>query len=343
VTHSGLLSLARRRRCLGIHARPVLEFCDPIKSRWAFEATVYTSSRSKGFVGYGDADPSNVSPLVQGAEMRVAETRAVNRALRKAYGIGICSAEEIGSFGESRQSSPESQKLPVQPTSGNYGGPKVRDRLCQIIRQRQLDPTLVKAYATDFCGTKTLREATREQVENFVRAPGRLGGKRQKCPALPTQQLFPDQGRCRVKRRIECLHDADRSATDPISDGLFLVRVDRAQYRWHAQKPYCLLRLTVLEPKPVAGRSVTGRVYCTPKALWKLSWFLRDFGYDTELLGRDEIDEKALVGLRGVVKISHIVMNGTSLLNLDGFAPASQWDELSVAPPANVSGSRVPS
>jgi hypothetical protein len=26
----------------------------------------------------------------------------------------------------------------------------------------------VKAYAVDFCGTKTLRDATREQVENFV-------------------------------------------------------------------------------------------------------------------------------------------------------------------------------
>ena len=31
-----------------------------------------------------------------------------------------------------------------------------------------LDAALVKAYATDFCGTKTLREASREQVENFV-------------------------------------------------------------------------------------------------------------------------------------------------------------------------------
>jgi hypothetical protein len=144
-----------------------------------------------------------------------------------------------------------------------------------------------------------------------------------------------------VKRRIQGLHDADRSAIDPMPDGLFLVRVDRAQYRWHAQKPYYLFRFTVLEPKPVAGRSVTGRVYCTPKALWKLSWFLRDFGYDTGLLGRDEIDEKALVGLRGVIKISHNVMNGTSLLNLDGFAPASQWGELSAAPPANVGGSRV--
>jgi len=130
---------------------------------------VYKSKTCRGFVGYGDADPSNVSSLVHGAEMRVAETRAVNRALRKAYGIGICSVEEIGSFAESPQSSREVKKISPQPANGNYGGPKVRDRLCQIIRQHQLDPNLVKAYATDFCGTKTLREATREQVENFVK------------------------------------------------------------------------------------------------------------------------------------------------------------------------------
>jgi len=145
----------------------VPEFSDIPTQRWAFEATVYKSQTCRGFVGYGDADPSNVSSLVQGAEMRVAETRAVNRALRKAYGIGICSIEEIGSFVEP-QWPRESKKLPPQPANGNYGGPKVRDRLCQIIRKHQLDATLVKSYATDFCGVKSLREATREQVENFV-------------------------------------------------------------------------------------------------------------------------------------------------------------------------------
>jgi hypothetical protein len=101
--------------------------------------------------------------------MRVAETRAVNRALRKAYGIGICSVEEIGAFAQPSQSSPEPKKLPPQPANGNgQGSPKVRDRLCQIIRQHQLDPNLVKAYATDFCAVKALRDATREQIENFV-------------------------------------------------------------------------------------------------------------------------------------------------------------------------------
>jgi hypothetical protein len=87
--------------------------------------------------------------------------------LRKAYGIGICSVEELGSAAESRLSSLQSKK-PAQPVNGNYSGPKLRDRLCQIIRQHQLNPNLVKAYATDFCGTKTLRKGTREQVESFV-------------------------------------------------------------------------------------------------------------------------------------------------------------------------------
>jgi len=164
VTHTGLIRLARHNRCAGIHVRPVPEFSDPATQRWAFKATVYKSKACRGFVGYGDADPSNVSSLVRGAEMRVAETRAVNRALRKAYGIGICSVEEIGTIPT------PIEKLPPQKANGNGNGagPKVRDRLCQIIRQHQLDPNLVKAYATDFCGTKTLREATREQVENFV-------------------------------------------------------------------------------------------------------------------------------------------------------------------------------
>jgi hypothetical protein len=168
VTHTGLLRLAYRRRCAGIRVLPVMAFCNPGTGHWAFKATVLRSRACKGFVGYGDADPSNVSSLVHGAEMRVAETRAVNRALRKAYGIGICSVEEIGSFTEPQQSSRESKKLPQQPANGNHSNPKVRDRLCQIIRQHQLDPDLVKAYATDFCGVKALREATREQVEMFV-------------------------------------------------------------------------------------------------------------------------------------------------------------------------------
>lgn len=169
VTHTGLLRLARRNRCAGIDVRPMTKFCDLIASRWAFKATVYKSKACNGFVGYGDADPSNVSPLVRGAEMRVAETRAVNRALRKAYGIGICSVEELGSFSGPLPAA--AQKQPVrrpEPTNGNGHHP-LRDRLCLLIRQYQLDPALVKAYAADYCDVAELREASRQQVATFIR------------------------------------------------------------------------------------------------------------------------------------------------------------------------------
>ena len=132
-----------------------------------------------------------------------------------------------------------------------------------------------------------------------------------------------------MKRQITGLHAADRCAADQIPDGVFLVRVQRVQFRRQAQKPYYTLALAILEPSRFAGHILSSRLYCSPKALWKLNWFLRDFGYDTELLGRDEVDETQLVGLKGVVKISHIVCNGTSLLRLDGFAPAGRWEELS--------------
>jgi hypothetical protein len=167
VTHSGLLGVALRKHCCGITTELAEVASDPAHGRWVFRATVL-KSEAESFVGYGDADPSNVSPLVHGAELRIAETRAVNRALRKAYGIGICSVEEIGTFAQTSPPSGEQTRLPVQPANRNYGGRTVRDHLCQIIRQHQLDPTLVKAYAADFSGVKTLREATRAQVENFV-------------------------------------------------------------------------------------------------------------------------------------------------------------------------------
>ena len=171
VTHSGLISLAFRQGCNGISTSVVRRYSEVGSRSWTFRATVYKRNAKRGFVGYGDADPSNVSPLVHGAEMRVAETRAVNRALRKAYGIGICSVEELGNQRCDQMPQRDVRKLPpekVDTSNSNGNGARLRDRLCQIIRKHELDGELVKVYATDFWGTKTLREAKREQVEAFI-------------------------------------------------------------------------------------------------------------------------------------------------------------------------------
>jgi hypothetical protein len=170
VTHAGLVRLAKRCYCAGIDVEAVPKFCDPIAARWSFKATVYKSKNGKGFVGHGDADPSNVSSLVRGAEMRIAETRAVNRALRKAYGIGLCSVEELGALSsapKSTSSATPSNDAHSSNGSGN-GQPRLRDQLCLLIRQYNLDANLVKLYAADFCGTQTLSGATRELVASFI-------------------------------------------------------------------------------------------------------------------------------------------------------------------------------
>lgn len=170
VTHSGLLRLANRRLCNSIRVEPVFQFSDPDTGRWVFKSTVHKSRHSRGFVGFGDADPSNVSFQVRGAEMRIAETRAVNRALRKAYGIGLCSVEELGSFSSPPRSAAASPHSNGSHGSNgtNNGHPRLRDQLCLLIRRYGLDPVRVKRYAADFCGTETLREAGRDLVESFI-------------------------------------------------------------------------------------------------------------------------------------------------------------------------------
>jgi hypothetical protein len=105
--------------------------------------------------------------------MRVAETRAVNRALRKAYGIGLCSVEEIGSAPMPADTTRE-PIIKCEPKRANgsaanvNGQPLLRDRLIQLIRQHQLDPVRVRLYAADYCDTPELRQASRDKIESFI-------------------------------------------------------------------------------------------------------------------------------------------------------------------------------
>ena len=133
-----------------------------------------------------------------------------------------------------------------------------------------------------------------------------------------------------MRRQIPGLHQEAQNG-DETPEGLFLVRVERVSYRYHRQKPFFALRFAILEPEELAGKTLSGRLYCTPKALWKLRWFLCDFGYGAELFDRDVVEEKAILGLRGIIKVSHTTINGRCFLNLDGFASADKWKELSTS------------
>ena len=147
-----------------------------------------------------------------------------------------------------------------------------------------------------------------------------------------------------MRRYFESLRPSDVSAIHSVPDGIFLVRVDRAQYRWHKQKPYYEIRFAVLKPRHLTGCFMSGRLYCTPRAMWKLSWFLRDFGYDAELLGKNEIDDKALIDLWGVVKVSEVTVHGISAPELRRLCPGRHGGKNSPSlPTVNRRGSEVSS
>ena len=133
-----------------------------------------------------------------------------------------------------------------------------------------------------------------------------------------------------MRRQIPGLHSRHQDSETGLN-GAFLVRVERASYRRHPPKPFVELRFVILEPQSSQDRSFFSRLYCTERALWKLHWFLRDFGYDADLLNRDQVDEKALLNLRGVVRTSHKIVNGRCYQNLDSFAPAGEWEVVSCA------------
>src|SRR6516164_7096580 len=90
-----------------------------------------------------------------------------------------------------------------------------------------------------------------------------------------------------MKRHFPGLH-SEPHCVDNLLEGIFLVRVDRAYYRWHPQKPFFVLCFAILEPKELASRKISGRLYCTQKSL-----------------------------------------AGRMFLNLDAFAPSSEWEFIS--------------
>ncbi len=115
----------------------------------------------------------------------------------------------------------------------------------------------------------------------------------------------------------------------PLIEGLYRARVVRFAPGGHAAKPCRAATFLILDPPPYAGRHVRTRLYCHDRALWKLRWFLSDFGYDAELLAAELLDDRRVVGLDGVIRLAHWGTDGQRRLDVQGFAPAERWGELS--------------
>ncbi len=68
-----------------------------------------------------------------------------------------------------------------------------------------------------------------------------------------------------MRHQIPGLHSRHQDSETGF-DGVFLVRVERAWYRWHPQKTFVELRFFILEPQSFQDRSFFSRLYCTERA-----------------------------------------------------------------------------
>ena len=114
----------------------------------------------------------------------------------------------------------------------------------------------------------------------------------------------------------------------PLVEGWYRARVVRFEPAGHAAKPCRAATFLILEPMPYAGRHVRTRLYCHDRALWKLRWFLSDFGYDAELLAAEELDDRRVTGLEGIIRLAYWGSDGHRRLDVEGFAPTERWAEL---------------
>jgi hypothetical protein len=129
-----------------------------------------------------------------------------------------------------------------------------------------------------------------------------------------------------VRTKIKGLSQSTKRS--PLAEGLYRARVVRFRPAGHAAKPCVAATFQILEPAAYAGTYIRTRLYCHDRALWKLRWFLRAFKYDTELMAADELDDRHVVGLEGVIRLAYWG-DVRPRLDVEGFALSERWGFLS--------------
>ena len=140
-----------------------------LASRWVFKATVYKTPVRKALSAMETpiprtfllwfAAPKCVSP--KRGPLTAPSAKLTESASAVSKNSDLLAPQNPFA------ATPHSNGHPGSNGSSN-GQPRLRDKLCLLIRKYELDPNLVKRYAADFCGTQELRDAGRDLIEAFV-------------------------------------------------------------------------------------------------------------------------------------------------------------------------------
>lgn len=120
VLYSGLLDLAHQKGLSGIMTT-LEQFPTEENGRTCIFSAVVTllvDGEQKIFKSYGDANPGNVPANILPSFIRMAETRAIGRALRNAVNIGMVCSDEMADEGENVR--PQRQQRQQTDYRGNY-------------------------------------------------------------------------------------------------------------------------------------------------------------------------------------------------------------------------------
>ena len=188
------------------------------------------------------------------AEMRMAETRAVNRALRKAYGIGSVLARRASAVGAR-----------LRNRFLNSVGPCNPDRRCR------------------------------------------------KEPLMRT--------------KIQGLSQA--TERNPLVEGPYRARVVRFGPAGHAAKPCRSSDVLDSRPCPLCRPLCAHRgSIATNGRSGSFAGSCRTSTTTAELLAADELDDRRVVGLEGVIRLAYWGNDGHRRLDVQGFAPSERWGDL---------------
>lgn len=157
IKFEGLLDLAHQMNLKSINTE--LVYADYEKQRFVFKATAIFGDglHTRLFVGHGDADTHNTGDFVRVHLPRMAETRAVARALRLGCNIGMCSAEELGG------DSPASQ-TDKPPTTADGGSDS--DKKCVCDDCGKTISMKVYQYSSDKMGRPLCMDCQKSEKQN---------------------------------------------------------------------------------------------------------------------------------------------------------------------------------
>ena len=161
ITHAGLLHLAAEKGIVQNIESTIIQTPSQENDNLAVVVSKVTLNDGRTYTGIGDCDDKNCSKNIAPHKMRMAETRAEGRALRKALGITLLMAEEMASLVEVEE--------PITQAQVNLIGKLMKDK--GITRDEG------KSLFTEVTGKKTgLSDATKSEGSAFIEKLQSLSG-----------------------------------------------------------------------------------------------------------------------------------------------------------------------